>query len=267
MIYFCPTPIGNLSDITYRTVEVLERVTTIACEDTRVTQKLLNHLQIKKKLISYHKFNERQKAASLVALGQEEDVAVVSDAGMPGISDPGAVLVEALIEAGVDFEVLPGANAALTALVSSGLSTEHFLFYGFLDAKEGKRREQLESLKALPFTLIFYEAPHRIYKTLSSLYEVLGPRHVSVSRELTKLYESHYRFRLGEDTDEIADKGEFVIVVEGSSDVPTYDVKAMLQAYMDEGMRPSQAVKAVAKATNLPKNTIYEMSLELKEKA
>lgn len=265
MIYFCPTPIGNLSDITMRTLEVFEKVDLIACEDTRVTMKLLSHFNIKKQLIAYHKFNEREKAEELIELSKEKDIALVSDAGMPGISDPGAVLANELIKSGVEFNVLPGANAATVALINSGLNTDHFLFYGFLNSKSSARLKELDTLKSFPYTMIFYEAPHRILKVLEDMKTVFGDRNVSVSRELTKMYETTYRGKISEVIENVHEKGEFVIVVEGNTEEEEFDIKALLIEKISNGVKPSQAVKQVSAETGINKNEIYKISLELKE--
>ncbi len=266
MIYFCPSPIGNLKDITLRTLEVLRSVDYVACEDTRRRGKLLKHFEIEKKLIQYQKFNEIKQSEKLIELAKKSDIALITDAGMPGISDPGAILVKRLIEENIEFTVLPGPNAALTALVASGLDTEHFYFYGFLDSREGKREKELESLKSLRSTIIFYEAPHRIIKTLKSIEKILGDRKVSLSRELTKIYEENLRGKVSEILEgQIKEKGEFVIVVEGSKEeeVFTLDIKEELRKLIDDGMTNSQAVKEIADKFNLKKNTVYKESLDL----
>lgn len=264
MIYFCPTPIGNLEDITIRTIETLKSVDVIACEDTRVTIKLLNNYGIKKQLISYHKFNEQEKSKEILKLAEEKNIAVVSDAGMPGISDPGSVLIGELINSGLEFTVLPGANAANIALVASGLDTEHFLFYGFLNSKTSARKKELENLKQFPYTIIFYETPHRILKVLDDIEEIFGNRKVSVSRELTKVFETVYRGKISEIKENILEKGEFVIVVEGNNEEEVFDIKALLKEKLDLGVKPSQAVKQVVEETGVSKNEVYKVSLELK---
>ena len=189
-LYVCPTPIGNLEDITLRTIRTLEEVDYIAAEDTRHTIKLLNHLNIKKPLISLHEHNEAFKSKELIELiTSGHDVALVSDAGMPGISDPGEKLIKQCIESEVEVVTLPGPSAFITALVNSGLDTSRFTFIGFLDRNNKTRKETIEALKARQETLIFYEAPHRIEKTISELFEILGDRKIVIARELTKKYE------------------------------------------------------------------------------
>lgn len=264
MIYFCPTPIGNLGDITLRTIEILKSVDIIFAEDTRVTVKLLNHYDIKAELRTYHKFNEAEMSEKIIENIKDKDIALVTDAGMPGISDPGAVLVKKLIEENIDFRVLPGPNAALTALVLSGLDTDHFLFYGFTANKSSARKKEFEALKDLKFTLIFYEAPHRIKDFLKDVYEVFGERKISISREITKVFEETIRSTTSEILQEdIREKGEFVICLEGKTEEETYDIRELLQEELKKGMKKSQAVKEVSKKYNIPKNDVYKESLDL----
>lgn len=264
MIYFCPTPIGNLGDITIRTIEILKSVDIIFAEDTRNSIKLLNHYDIKARLSTYHKFNESAMADKIIDLSDENDIAIISDAGMPGISDPGFVLIKELVKNKVEFRVLPGANAALTALLLSGLDTEHFLFYGFCESKSSARKKELENLKNLKFTLIFYEAPHRIKDFLKDVYEIFGKRNISVSREITKVFEETIR----SDTEKILDlditeKGEFVVVVEKNNEEVVLDIKKLLKEEINNGNSKSKAVKIVAKKYDLPKNEVYKESLNL----
>jgi 16S rRNA (cytidine1402-2'-O)-methyltransferase len=223
-LYLVATPIGNLGDITLRALEVLKHVDRIACEDTRQTQKLLNHFAIATPTVSYHQHNERDRAAELIeALKNGGSIAVVSDAGTPGISDPGSWLVNAAIAAGVPVIPIPGANAALSALVASGLSTEQFHFIGFLPEKAGARRTRLEDLAAQPRdsaqTIIFYEAPHRIAETLADLESVFGPTlRIVAARELTKLHEEFLRGTVAEIGKNLSVRdrirGEFVLLIE-----------------------------------------------------
>ncbi|MFR7348953.1 16S rRNA (cytidine(1402)-2'-O)-methyltransferase [Peptoniphilus sp.] len=264
MIYFCPTPIGNLEDITIRTLNVLKSVDIICCEDTRNSIKLLNNFDIKKRLIAYHKFNERQKVDELIELSENNDIAIISDAGMPGISDPGFILIRELIDRDIEFEVLPGSTASILALLYSGFSTEHFFFYGFLDSKRSKRLKELEDLKELKFPIIFYEAPHRILETLEDLKEVFGNREISISRELTKMFEEHIRGSIEEILAKaLTLKGEFVIVVDGYEEEELeIDIRAELERRVADGMKMSQAIKEVAKEFGLKKNDVYKVSLE-----
>ncbi len=264
MIYFCPTPIGNLGDITLRTIEILKSVDMIFAEDKRVTVKLLNHYDIKAELRTYHKFNESEMSEKIIENIDDKDIALVTDAGMPGISDPGAILVKKLIEEDIDFRVLPGPNAALTALVLSGLDTEHFLFYGFTSSKSSARKKEFENLRNLKFTLIFYEAPHRIKDFLKDIYEVFGDRKISISREITKVFEETIRSTTLEILEkDITDKGEFVICLEGKTEEETYDIRELLEEELKKGIKKSQAVKEVAKKYNIPKNDVYKESLDL----
>lgn len=264
MIYFCPTPIGNLEDITIRTLNILKSVDIICCEDTRNSIKLLNNFDIKKRLIAYHKFNERQKVDELIELSEKNDIAIISDAGMPGISDPGFILIRELIDRDIEFEVLPGSTASILALLYSGFSTEHFFFYGFLDSKRSKRLKELENLKELKFPIIFYEAPHRILETLEDLKEVFGNRKISISRELTKMFEEHIRGSIEEIlAKDLTLKGEFVIVVDGYEEEELeIDIRAELERRVADGMKMSQAIKEVAKEFGLKKNDVYKVSLE-----
>ncbi len=204
------TPIGNLEDITLRALRTLKEVDLVACEDTRQTQKLLNHYGIEKRTVSYHEHNELERAAELIVhLETGDNVAVVSDAGMPGVSDPGYRLVALAVRHHIRVVPIPGASAFLSALVASGLPTDSFRFGGFLPAKEGARRTLLEGIRTLPRTQIFYEAPHRIVETLRDVVEVLGAeRHVVVAREVTKLHEEFLRGRAGEVLSELEERGE-----------------------------------------------------------
>ena len=212
------TPIGNLSDVSARGLEALRTADLIACEDTRQTLKLLNHFGIQKPLVSYHDFNEEKKAAELGAKIREGiTVALVSDAGTPGISDPGYRLVRYCREQGLDVVAIPGANAAVTALSASGLPSDEFLFAGFLPSKRSTRREKLENLRGVRGTLIFYEAPHRIEEMLSDLLEILGDREACIGRELTKIHEEYLFGKLSEIQGKVRARGEFVIVVGGNA--------------------------------------------------
>ena len=212
------TPIGNLSDISARALDALRSADLIACEDTRQTLKLLNHFGIQKTLVSYHDFNEERKAAELGAKIREGmTVALVSDAGTPGISDPGYRLVRYCREQGLNVVGIPGANAAVTALSASGLPSDEFFFAGFLPSKKGARREKIESLGSVTATLIFYEAPHRIEETLGDLLEILGDREACIGRELTKIHEEFLFGKLSEIQSNVKARGEFVIVIGGNA--------------------------------------------------
>ena len=261
-LYMIPTPIGNLDDITLRAIKVLEEVEVVFAEDTRVTRELLNHLKINKKIISNYKFNERKNENKLVEyLGNNQSVAVVSDRGTPGISDPGSELVKIALEHGFNVVSLPGATAFVPALTSSGISTDHFLFYGFLDSKSGKRKTEMESLKNLPYTLIFYEAPHRIKEMLVDLEEVLGNRVISISREISKKYEEIYRGKVEDVLKEIDGiKGEIVVIVEGSKQVDYNEISIVehVNSYIKEGYSVMDSIKKVAKDRKINKNEVYK---------
>lgn len=246
ILYICPTPIGNLEDITLRTLRILEEVDLIAAEDTRHTVKLLNHFDIKKPLTSYHDHNIKEKGVELIErLNNGESIALVSDAGMPGISDPGQELIRDAIEEGVEVIGLPGATASITALVISGLSTEKFIFEGFLSSKKKARLEELGKIKDYDKTTIIYEAPHRLLSLLEDMKELLGDRKISISRELTKKYEETFRGTPAEALEKFKNsgvRGEFVIVIEGKpeeEEIPLeeIDIRELIQQYLDQGYR------------------------------
>ena len=262
ILYMVPTPIGNLDDITLRAINVLKEVEVVFAEDTRVTRELLNHLNINKKIISNYKYNERKNENKLVELmSNGYSVAVLSDRGTPGISDPGTELAKIAIEHGFYVVSLPGATAFVPALTSSGISTDHFLFYGFLDSKIGKRKTEMESLKNMPYTLIFYEAPHRINEMLVDLMDVMGNRNISISREISKKYEEIYRGTIEDVLKEINDiKGEIVVIVEGSNKVDYNDISIVehVNSYIKEGYSVMDSIKKVAKDRKINKNEVYK---------
>lgn len=276
-LYLVPTPIGNLKDITLRALEVLKQVDLIAAEDTRQSLKLLNHFNIKKPLISYHKHNEQGKSENLIdKLKEGKNIALVSDAGTPGISDPGAVIVSKCIEENIDFEVLTGANAVTTALVYSGMDTTKFIFRGFISRDNKERKNMMEELKNRKETLIFYEAPHRLKNTLEFLKSNLGNRKISICRELTKMHEEILRLNLSEAIDYYEDKtvkGELVLVVEGKDEKEIMDeemsewkdlgIDEHIKMYIEGGLNKKEAIKKVAKDRNLPKSEIYKYSINL----
>lgn len=276
-LYLVPTPIGNLKDITLRALETLEEVEFIAAEDTRQTLKLLNHFNIKKPLISYHKFNEQVKSDKIIDLIVEgKNVALVSDAGTPGISDPGSVIVQRCIEKNIDFEVLPGATAITTALVYSGLDTTKFLFRGFLPRENKERKAIIDELLQSQETLIFYEAPHRLIDTLTFLLEMLGDRKTAVCRELTKMYETIYRGTLAEAVQyflENKPRGEFVLILEGKKLEEIKEekkeawiglsIEEHILKYMNDGINKKEAIKLVAKERELPKSEVYKFSTNI----
>lgn len=267
-LYIVPTPIGNLEDMTYRAVRTLREVDLIAAEDTRQTMKLCRHFEIDTKLVSYHEHNKQVSGPRLIEdIENGKSVAVVSDAGMPGISDPGSDLVRLAIQAKVPVVVLPGANAALTALVASGLPTERFLYYGFLPRKKKERVDVLASLQYEPGTLVFYEAPHRLKEMLQGVKAVLGNRDVVLGRELTKTFEEFLRGTVDEALAwcEGEVRGEFVVLVGGSTEsAPTQDWWGTLSPlehvdrYIEDGLKPNAAIKQVAKERGLSRNDVYD---------
>ncbi|MGB7759556.1 MAG: 16S rRNA (cytidine(1402)-2'-O)-methyltransferase [Bryobacteraceae bacterium] len=267
-LYLVATPIGNLEDITYRAVRVLGEVDLIACEDTRQTRKLLDHYAISKPTISYHEYNEAQRAAELAErLVAGAAVALVSDAGMPLVSDPGYRLVRAAIEAGVPVEPVPGPSAALAALAASGLPTDAFHFAGFLPAKTGQRARALEALKEEQATLIFYEAPHRVLETLEAIAQALGPRPVVAARELTKVHEEFLRGTATEVGALLAArgsiKGEFTLLV-GKAVAPAPDdtpVGEAVEELVRAGTARMDAIKQIARRRGLSKREVYEQAL------
>lgn len=261
-LYIVPTPIGNLKDITYRAVDVLSSVDAIFAEDTRVTTLLLNSLNIKNKVYACHKFNENKVSVSVLnLLSQGKNVAIVTDRGTPLISDPGSVVVESVINAGYSVIALPGASALLPALNMSNISSERFLFYGFLSSKDGERKSELSSLRSIPFTIVFYEAPHRIIKTLESILEVMGNRNISISREISKIHEEVFRGSVSEAINYYVDaKGEFVIVVEGAHLHVNYDDMILkVKELVDMGISAKDAIKKIAKDYSVSKNILYNM--------
>ena len=270
-LYLVPTPIGNLGDISRRAAETLEAVDFIAAEDTRVSLKLLNHLGIKKPLISYYRHNtEAGGQAVLDRLLAGESCALVTDAGTPAVSDPGEDLVRLCAQNGVDVVAIPGPCALICALAVSGLPTGRFTFEGFLAMNKKNRRAHLEELKGERRTMIFYEAPHKLTATLADLAEAFGPeRPVSLCRELTKLHEEVRRTTLGQAAawyEENPPRGEFVLVVEGAPEqeeeaLTLEDGLAMIQALRDGGASLRDAVKQVAKDTGLPKNELYDLAV------
>ena len=255
-VFVVATPIGNLSDITPRALECLRSVDLIACEDTRHTARLLQHFGIRTPMESYHDFNEQTKAQQLIArIRTGLKVALVSDAGTPGVSDPGYRLVRACRENGVPVIAIPGPNAAITALSASGLPSDEFLFVGFLPPKTHARREKLTALRDITATLIFYEAPHRIEEMLRDVLEVLGDREACVARELTKLHEEYLFGQLGELVPQIKPLGEFVIVIGGGS--VTHKTEFRL-----EGLSRKEILKLLAEKTGLPKKLLYDALLK-----
>ena len=261
-LYLISTPIGNLDDMTYRSVKILEEVSAIFSEDTRVTLNFINYLGIKKKLIPLHEHNEdTAKEKVLDYLKRGESVALVTDRGTPIISDPGFKTSEYIIKNGYNVEALPGATAFVPALISSGIAPQPFLFYGFLNSNDTKRKKELEKLSDNKCTMIFYEAPHRIMKTLDLMLDVLGDRNISISREITKKFESIYRGKISEVKNIIPEKGEFVIIVEGSSDNNIDESLSIVDAvnlYIKAGLPVMDSIKRVAKERGIPKGEVYK---------
>lgn len=273
-LYICPTPIGNLEDITLRVLNTLKEVDLIAAEDTRHTIKLLNHFQIKKPLTSYHEHNKREKGEVIIQkILNGESIALVSDAGMPGISDPGEDLIKLAIENNIEVTALPGATASILALVLSGLPTGKFVFEGFLPSKGKERREALLNIKLERRTIILYESPYRIKALLDLMLEVLGDRDIALCRELTKKYEEVFRGSVKEAIDKYNEeepKGEFVVIIQGNSkeeDIEEKEweisIKAHLNMYINEGMSKKDAVKKVAEERGIAKNEVYKESIEI----
>ncbi len=273
-LYICPTPIGNLEDITYRTLRVLNEVDLIAAEDTRHSVKLLNHFEISKPLTSYFEHNKDSKGIYLInKLLEGENIALISDAGMPGISDPGEDLIKLAIENNIEVDVLPGASAFVIALVGSGLNTHKFAFEGFLDRDKKLRRSRLEEVKEEERTMIFYESPHRLKDTLKDMLKILGNREISVNRELTKKYQEIIR----EDIETVINifnekdvKGEFVLIVDGfkgektsTNDYSSLNEREYVEALLEDGMNKKDAIKVVCKERKLKKDVVYKQVLDL----
>jgi len=271
-LFLCATPIGNLDDITFRVIETLKSVDLIAAEDTRHTLKLLNHYDIKAKLTSYHEHNKFEKADELVVrLQAGENIALVTDAGTPGISDPGEELVKKCYEAGIEVTSLPGASAVTVALSMCGLSSRRFVFEGFLSADKKERKDALDRIENETRTIVIYEAPHRIAKTLKELEKVLGDRNLRICRELTKIHESVMVFTLSEAVryfEENEAKGEMVLVIEGKSEEELaqnerdkweqMSIAEHLQVYVDQGISEKDAMKMVAKDRGISKRDVYD---------
>lgn len=272
-LYLVATPIGNLEDITLRAIKVLKEVDLIAAEDTRHTLKLLNYLEIKKPLISYYKETEKIKSNILIQkLREGENIALVSDAGTPGISDPGEEIVKNAIENNINIIPIPGACAAINAIISSGLDTKEFHFIGFLPVNKKEKREKLEKVKKINSTLIFYEAPHKLINTLEIMKEVLGDRKIVLARELTKIHEEFIRGNITEILESYTNlKGEFVIIVEQSNDkdeieifLENLNLEEHYKYYEKEGLDKKEIIKKIAKDRNTNKNEIYQYFINKK---
>lgn len=266
--YLVATPIGNLKDISSRALEVLKNVDYIASEDTRTTSNLLAYFGINKPMISYHEHNEQESSTKLIdLLKQGKSIAITSDAGYPGISDPGAIIVKHCIENDIPVSIIPGANAFLPALIGSGLDNNHFYFHGFLPSKPSARKKELEQLTNLTCTLIFYESPHRIKETLNDLLTYFPNRKMSLVREISKLHEEYIYGTINEiaQIDESTLKGEMVIVIEGNKIKEEYteeELIEMLNKLISNGLSLKEASKELANELNLKKNYLYQLGLK-----
>lgn len=266
-LYLVPTPIGNFEDMTFRAINVLKSVDYIYCEDTRITKVLLSHFDIKTPLRNYHIFNEGNVLSDIIELLKNgSNIALVSDAGLPCISDPGYLLARDAINEGIKVISLPGASAGLTGLIASGLPCEKFYFNGFLNSKQNQRRKQLFDLKDREESIIIYEAPHRILETLNDIFDVLGDRKICLCRELTKKFEEYIRANVSELINEgITEKGEMLLIIEGcsvKSDLEylnSLSVQDHFNHYIENGLNEKDAIKKVASDRNVAKNEIYKL--------
>lgn len=273
-LYLVATPIGNLEDMTFRGIRTLKEVDLIGAEDTRNSKKLLNYFDISTPMVSYHDHNRYEKADELVLrLLEGKNIAIISDAGTPGISDPGEVLVQKAIEAGIRVIPIPGPVAGINALIASGLRTDYFYFHGFLSRQKKERQQELEVLSRLSSTIILYEAPHRLVKTLEVLKDYFFGK-ICLARELTKLHEEFLRMSIPEAIEyynEVKPRGEYVLVLEGGTnqsieEESVLEVEEAIQLLVDEGMNSKDAIKQISKERNLPKREVYQMWLTYKEK-
>lgn len=261
-IYIVPTPIGNLEDITIRAINILKEVDVIFAEDTRTTNILLKHYDIKNKVLSSHLYNEdKMQDKEIDYLNKGKNIAVVSDAGTPVISDPGYILVKNAIKNKYNVICLPGPTAIIPAVVMSGLAGGPFTYYGFLNSKESKRKKELQLLKENKYPIVFYEAPHRLLKTLNNINQIFGNRKISIIREISKKYEEVIRDNVENILKTVENlKGEIVIVVEGNNEEKTFKISILdhIDNFIKEGLEPKEAIKKVAKERNLPKNDVYQ---------
>lgn len=278
-LYIVGTPIGNLGDITIRAIETLKSVDVILAEDTRQTLKLLNHFNIQKHLVSYHRHNEDEKIKNVVDfLDSGKDLALVSDAGMPVISDPGQNLIKYLVANNYNIVTIPGVTAVITAIVKSGLDSTRFTFEGFLSINKKQRKQRLESLKNEERTMVFYEAPHKLLATLKDMYEVFGKRNICIARELTKLHEEYIHTTFEEAISKIEQfgiKGEIVLLIEGKDlSVLEQEIKEkqnkidsvnLVKEYIKKGISKKEAIKQVAKQKGVTKNEVYQECIDIKE--
>ena len=268
-IYLIATPIGNLEDITYRAVKILKEVNIIAAEDTRHSLKLLNHLEISKPMISYHRHNEDTKTDVLLNILKEgKDIGLITDAGTPGISDPGEEIVKEAIKNNIEVIPIPGACALINALITSGLNTKEFSFYGFLPLDKKLRKEKMDDIKKQNKTIIFYEAPHRLEKTLKELKEIFGNINIVVAKELTKIHETFYRGTIEEVLEKMGEiKGEFIVMFEVHSktekeleieELSKKTIEEQYTYYEKQGLSKKDIIKTIAKNNNVPKDVIYK---------
>jgi 16S rRNA (cytidine1402-2'-O)-methyltransferase len=271
-LYLVATPIGNLEDISSRAVRILKEVKLIAAEDTRHTAKLLNHFEIKTPSTSYYDHNKGQKLNVVLDALAEGDVALVSDAGTPGLNDPGYLLVQAALKEGHSISPIPGPSAPIAALVVSGLPTDRFLYLGYLPRKQGERQRAIKEVKSLPYTLIFFETPHRMVDSLQDLQDILGDRQIAVAGELTKMFEEVYRGKISSAREYFSDhpaRGEYTLVVGGESKQAAVwsedELHAAVQIMLESGTSPSQAARQLAEQSGWPRRKIYKLLTELRE--
>ena len=270
-LYIVPTPIGNLGDMTHRAVEVLQKVSVIGAEDTRTSRTLLGHYNIDTPMVSYHKFNERARLDEFIEkLQKGENIAIITDAGTPGISDPSSILVQEAVGQDIEVVTLPGATAFVPALVSSGLPAERFYFVGFLPEKHSERRELLQKLETVQDTLIFYEAPHRFEDTLKELLKNFDDRQVCIAREISKKFETYYRGMLSyfvDNFDEITLKGEFVLVLEGAQEqtFSEEELRELITEKFHQDKSVSRTARELAHEHKLSKNHVYKLALQMKK--
>lgn len=265
ILYLVATPIGNLEDMTFRAIRILKEVDLIAAEDTRQTLKLLNHFEISKPMISYHRHNEDVRSGVLIEkLLNGEDIAIVTDAGTPGISDPGEEIVRCAIENDITIIPIPGACALINALIPSGLNTKEFSFYGFLPLNKKLRKEKIEEIKQDGKTAIIYEAPHRIINSLKEFQKELGNREIVVAKELTKIHEKFIRGKISEVIEKLGEpKGEYIILIKGEklekeNDLNILSLEEHYKYYENQGLEKKEIIKRIAKDRNVTKNEIYK---------
>lgn len=270
-LYLVATPIGNLEDITFRAIKILKEVDLIAAEDTRQTLKLLNHYEISKPLISYHRHNEEvRKDVIINKIKEGQDIAIVTDAGTPGISDPGEEVVKEAIVNGINVIPIPGACAMINAIIASGLSTKEFSFYAFLPLNKKLRKEKLEEIREERKTIIVYEAPHRIIETLREIQSYLGNRNCVVAKEITKIHETFYRGKVSDVLAQIGTpKGEYIILIDGNKEDKQNNLNLLsleehYEYYKSNGMDKKEIIKAIAKDRKVPKNEIYQYFINKK---